>query len=101
MGFLFNRPFRINYKIKKQVRFQDLVFVLFEPVGNISTNVSNLLAFDTKGCLCWVAEAPPAGNYSDFQIDEDINEIEANQGAATFYTIGMKDGKIRSVEMRK
>lgn len=101
MGFLFNHSVKIKYKVIKQVAFKDFLFVLFDLGDKYMNNASNLLAFDKDGYLRWTAEPPPNGSYSDFQIDEDASEIEADQHAVMFYTIGMADGKIKASNMRK
>ncbi len=91
----------MNFKIKQKKSFGNITLVLFDMNDRFSVNTSNLFAFDKNGYLLWSAECPPTGHFSEFQIEEDSNTVEANQSSVLFYTISLEDGRIKSTELRK
>ena len=82
-----------NQKVKKTVKFKDLVIKLYEYDLNNYESFSNIEAFDKKGNLLWQAEKP-LRHYWDMQIDEDNNQLEANSGSGRIYTIDLTNGHI-------
>ncbi len=91
----------MKFKIKQKLKFKDSTLILFDFGNRYNITSSNLLAFDKNGFMLWSAECPLVGHYSEFEINENSNTIEANQDGVMFYEIGYEDGKIKSKKMRK
>jgi 3'-phosphoadenosine 5'-phosphosulfate sulfotransferase (PAPS reductase)/FAD synthetase len=89
-------------QIKQNIRYKNLVIFLYDyKINDLPLHESNIEAFSSEGKLLWKAERTQANHYYEMQIDESNDTIEANDGAAMFYTIELKEGKIIHQEVRK
>jgi hypothetical protein len=90
---------RFKMQISKEVKYKDLVFVLFNTCEHTSMNkTANISAFTVSGRLVWVAEVPEFDNsYYTMQIDEDKGILEADGGSFARYEINVTIGKVVNV----
>ena len=86
-------------QISKEVKYKDLVCVLFSACKNTGMNkIGNISAFTDSGRLVWVVEVPEFdSSYFTMQIDEDKGILEADGGSFAKYEIDVITGKVVNI----
>lgn len=65
------------------------------PIAFSGSRPSNIVAYDEKGNIKWVAENPHADFvYHDMQVDEGSNTVIGDAGTGRIYEIELMTGKI-------
>jgi hypothetical protein len=93
---------KIPKQLYQEIKYKNIVIRLYQyKTEDSKKEESNIEAFDKNNNQLWRAENCPQGRYYEMQIDEDNNQLQANDGGGMYYTIELDQGKIISSQLIK